>query len=366
MDRHYLIHGDSMAQLAEFPDDSIDAVVTDPPYEMTKATQGRGFMGQKWDATGIAHDPAFWAQVLRVMKPGAHLVAFGAPRTYHRLACAVEDVGFEIRDSLHWIRPGGFPKSQNVALMMDKTDGLQGHRGARFNMAGNDTLNGEQLPQPRAVTVEEYEPKGEDAKRWKGWGSALGPAHEPIVLARKPLIGSLVENIRAWGVGGLYIDGTKIGNEKRVNPRAGNKKGGNSLNMALFGMPKDAPARETEGRWPKNTIFEHDDECTADGCTRECVVHEIVAQGGRPMTFHIFAKAGGADKQGNAHPTVKNTDLMAWLVKLVTPPNGVVLDPFMGSGSTGVAALREGYRFIGIEREESYWGIANARVGKVA
>jgi site-specific DNA-methyltransferase (adenine-specific) len=359
MDRFFLLNGDCREQLAEIPDDSIDAVVTDPPYEIA-------FMNRAWDDAGIAFSVDLWRDVLRALKPGGHLVSFGAPRTYHRMACAIEDAGFEIRDSLHWIRPGGFPKSQNIALMLDKAAGLQGHRGKRFSVAGNDLTDGRTL-QSAPTVVEAYEPKGDLAKRWKGWGSALGPAHEPIVLARKPLIGTLVENIVEWGVGGLYIDGSKIGTERRVNGRAGNKKGGNSLNMALVGMPVDAPATETTGRWPKNVIFEHDDECVADGCTRECVVWEIVEQGGNPMAFHIFSKASAKDRgEGNNHPTVKNSELMAWLVRLVTPPNGVVLDPFTGSGSTGVAALRAGYRFVGIERESAFFEIASRRITSAA
>lgn len=322
--------GDSLTVLPTLAEASVDAVVTDPPYEL-------GFMGKSWDATGIAYNVDLWRQVLRVLKPGGHLLAFSGSRTYHRMTCAIEDAGFEIRDQIMWVYGSGFPKSKNL-------DGA-----------------------------------------WKGWGTALKPAHEPIVLARKPLIGTVAENVLAHGTGALNVDGTRVGVETRYNGPSGNKAGGNSLKMSTNGMPQGVQGHIVEGRWPANLIHDGSEEVLAKFPNTKGGVAFRSKSGGNtfggdkakpPMEnlgyndtgsaarFFYCAKASKADRdEGNKHPTVKPTTLMRYLCKLVTPPGGVVLDPFLGSGSTGKAAVLEGFNFIGIEREAEYHAIATARVG---
>jgi DNA modification methylase len=399
--RYVLLEGDCREQLKELPDSSIDSVVTDPPYDLTNGGS-KGFMGKAWDGTGIAFDPTLWVEVMRALKPGGHLLAFGGTRTYHRMACAIEDAGFEIRDSIHWVYGSGMPKSLNVSIAADKLLGLQGDRGKRFNNAGSLDLP----PPPR--DYEAYEPKSDFAKQWLGWGTALKPSHEPIVLARKPLSDTVVLNVDAYGTGALNIDATRVGDEVRVNPPAGNKPGTPSLNMSVYGMPDDAPATLAVGRWPSNIVFSHSPDCDesreedGDGtCAPGCPVIELDLQNnGASRFFPCFryqAKPSRKERdegcealptkvirtglQGampvtqtgeqkdrferealNTHPTVKPVELMAWLIRLITPPDGVVLDPFTGSGSTGVAALKNGFRFVGIEREEEYQRIAAARL----
>lgn len=285
-------HGDCREVMATLAADSIDAIVSDPPY-------GLSFMGKGWDhgVPGVE----FWTEALRVAKPGAHLLAFGGTRTYHRLACAIEDAGWEVRDCLIWVYGSGFPKSHN--------------------------LDGER----------------------KGWGTALKPAHEPIILARKPLAGTVAENVLAHGTGAINVDGCKVGTDK-VQTSA-HKTLGDGIK---YGTSKPFPASEVRiGRWPANFIHDGSEEVT-----------QLLGDAAR---FFYCPKASKADRdEDNSHPTVKPTDLMRYLCRLVTPPNGLVLDPFTGSGSTGKAALLEGFRFLGIEREAEYVEIARARCANVA
>ena len=391
--RYVLLEGDCREQLKELPDSSIDSVVTDPPYDLTNGGSN-GFMGKAWDGTGIAFDPTLWVEVMRVLKPGGHLAAFGGSRTYHRMACAIEDAGFEIRDSLHWMYGSGFPKSQNVSLMADKALGLQADRGKRFNNAGSLDL-----PNPTR-DFEDYEPQSDFAKQWNGWGTALKPSHEPIVLARKPFDGPVMLNVDAHGTGAMNIGATRVGDEPRVNPGSQNKPGGVAYHMSVKGMPGVGP-RNAVGRWPPNVLLTHSPGCDDDACENDCPVMQLDLQNnGASRFFPCFryqAKPSRKERdkgcealptkvirtglQGampvtqtgeqkdrferealNTHPTVKPVELMAWLIKLLTPPDGVVLDPFTGSGSTGVAALKNGFRFVGIEREEEYQRIATARL----
>jgi site-specific DNA-methyltransferase (adenine-specific) len=341
----YNLHlGDCLEALRAMPDASIDAIVTDPPYHLTtgkkggsgpasvnlespygRARIGTGFMGMKWDGGDVAFDPATWAECLRVLKPGGYLLAFSGTRTYHRMAVAIEDAGFEIRDQIGWAYGSGFPKSHN----------------------------------------------GE----WGG--TALKPAWEPICMARKPLIGTVEANWREHGTGALNIDGCRAGSE------GGTAKGiyGAGLHGACEITQLDA------GRWPANLIHDGSDEVLAafpqaggrlaparvDGAeqgnnTFGALRHitkrpEPRGDVGSAARFFYCAKASKKDRGAdNAHPTVKPTDLMRYLVRLVTPPRGVVLDPFMGSGSTGKAAILEGFRFIGCERSPEYMAIARARI----
>ncbi|MEQ0775916.1 DNA methyltransferase [Paraburkholderia tropica] len=372
--------GDCVRELRALPDSSVDSVVTDPPYEL-------GFMGRAWDSTGIANDPAMWAECLRVLKPGGHLLAFSSARTFHRMACAVEDAGFEIRDQIMWLYSSGMPKSLDVSKAIDKLDAAAARseralrftawlRDAGFTARQLDEITGSQMgghyttaaSQPAVATREHFElirphlacsvpdwveqlvdersvesenfkrrevvgqkvgvaggfgdvghggpaqiynvttAATPEAKRWEGWGTALKPAHEPICVARKPFRGVVAENVLTHGTGALNIDACRVGE-----------------------------------RWPAN------------------VAHDGLAHEWAP--FFYSPKASRADRgDGNVHPTVKPVELMRYLCRLVTPPGGVVLDPFMGSGSTGKAAMYEGFRFIGIERERPYMAIAERRI----
>jgi DNA modification methylase len=373
--------GDCISSMRVMPDASVDSVVTDPPYEL-------GFMGKSWDASGIAFNTEVWKEALRVLKPGGHLLAFSGSRTYHRMVVAIEDSGFEVRDQIMWVYGSGFPKSHN--------------------------LHG----------------------RWEGWGTALKPAHEPIVLARKPLIGTVAENVHQHGTGAINIDVCRVGSEVRFNAAAGNKAGGNSLNMSAIGMPV-ADGRLAIGRWPANLIHDGSEEvleafpqapgqlmdASDDASARKTQnVYGAMRRGsqepsrddnndgvvgfkmkpgarrldeGSAARFFYCAKASRTDRNDgcealpehnggmnsntsgqhitrrdgwkpepvkNNHPTVKPTELMRYLCRLVTPPGGLILDPFTGSGSTGRGAVLEGFRFLGLELSPEYVQIAEARI----
>ena len=414
----YTLHcGDNRQVLKTMPDNSVDSIVCDPPYEL-------GFMGKKWDSTGIAYDVTLWTECLRVLKPGGHLIAFGGTRTYHRMTCAIEDAGFEIRDCIQWIYGSGFPKSHNVANAIDKSMGHEnrGHAiasGSKFHATtGLPRASGELLPK--------YEGKSETSKPWEGYGTALKPAVEPAVLARKPLIGTVADNVLTWGVGALNIDGCRIGNEQLT------RKKGNSTTTS-YGSDRTWNTSTTPridwtgtGRWPANVIFDEEAAQVLDSQSGVTVSgtlaphHKIRASkniamsgdnqernprqsfggdyGGASRFFYV-AKASKAEREAgldeqwwaemeamevkaaggmqgrqdgslegepvrraNHHPTVKPIDLMRYLVRLVTPKDGVVLDPFMGSGSTGCAAMLEGINFIGIDITPEYVEIARRRI----
>lgn len=335
---------------------SVDAIVTDPPY-------GLEFMGKEWDH-GLPGVP-FWAEALRVAKPGCHLLAFGGTRTFHRLACAIEDAGWEIRDTIMWVYGSGFPKSHNL--------------------------------------------KGDRA----GWGTALKPAWEPILLCRKPLEGTVAANVQKWGCGCINVDGCRVGTET-AGARSSNADGITRRNMA-FGM-KEFEGNPSKGRWPANLI--HDGSAEVLELFPETVagsrprvrntsgIFTANAQGptgngmrmdsGSAARFFYCAKASRAEREmgcegmeerpvqinephnsksleeryqmkaKNHHPTVKPLALMRYLCRLITPPNGVILDPFMGSGTTGMAAKAEGFEFIGIEKDKEYFKIAEKRIASVS
>lgn len=301
----YNIHlGNCLEVLKGIPDNSVDSIVTDPPY-------GLSFMGKKWDYD--VPEQAIWEECLRVLKPGGHMLAFAGTRTQHRMAVRIEDAGFEIRDMIAWVYGSGFPKSMDVSKAIDKMDAADA------------------------------------ARQWEGWGTALKPALEPITVARKPFKGTVASNVLEWGAGAINIDGCRVAtNEILGRPQAeqiffsGLKNNGYNDNSDKRG-----------GRWPANLIHDGSDEPT-----------EFLGAAAR---FFYCAKASKKDRgEGNNHPTVKPTDLMAYLCRLVTQPDGVVLDPFMGSGSTGKAAVREGFNFIGIEMDSEYLSIAEARIAHEA
>jgi site-specific DNA-methyltransferase (adenine-specific) len=361
---------------------SIDAVVCDPPYDLTavshrgsqrtnnpKTPLGRhrlqstgGFMGQRWDATGIAFDPSLWVAVRCVLKPGGYLLAFGGSRTYHRLACAVEEAGFEIRDQIMWVYGSGFPKSLDVGRALARAG------------AGPEV-----------------------ARRWTGWGTALKPAHEPLVVARNPPEGTVAENIMRYGTGALNIDCCRVpsegGKHRRDEPARGRRYAGRGATH--FAPLPGSRGGDPAGRWPANLIHDGSNEvlsafpeaggqqAAVTGREPSSKTNNVYgAFGGRPATvprderatsaarFFYCAKATRRDRDEgfdglpvrNHHPTVKPAALMRYLCRLVTPPGGTVLDPFMGSGSTGKAAAAEGFRFIGVEREADYFEIARRRI----
>lgn len=429
----YNIHlGNCLDVLKGIPDNSVDSIVTDPPY-------GLAFMGKKWDYD--VPEQAIWEECLRVLKPGGHLLAFAGTRTQHRMAVRIEDAGFEIRDMIAWVYGSGFPKSMDVSKAIDKAAGVRGHDSTRFNAVGQQGERKNTGDKFRSDHPEYVKPQAitESARQWQGWGTALKPALEPITVARKPFKGTVAANVLAHGTGALNIDGCRI-NPGELVPGGGNGKanhGGNFAGEYRGERPKVEP--HTSGRWPANLIRDGSDEVlglfpqsnsTANGGSSERNSQNSEAywgeggggfKGGRSTVAHgdkgsaarffycaktsrkdrnegldgfegktpsdktgrkegsvglvgdrdnkgqtanPFANGGGISQ--NNHPTVKPTDLMAYLCRLVTPPGSVVLDPFMGSGSTGKAAMREGFRFIGIEMDESYLKIAEARIAHEA
>jgi hypothetical protein len=473
-----LLKGDCRQQLATLPDNSIHAIITDPPYEL-------GFMGKSWDSSGIAYNTEVWTQCLRVLKPGGHLLAFGGSRTYHRLACAIEDAGFEIRDQIMWVYGSGFPKSLDVSKAIDKMDAAQEQQARRYrftawvrstgltaeqidqatdtNMGGHYTTD---ASQPRIMTTEHLDavrhlidtvpewveqearirsiesknfaareivgvqknamsgwnmdgttnfvdrnitaPITDAAKQWDGWGTALKPAHEPIVLARKPLDGTVANNVLTHGVGALNIDATRVGNETVTTTNgkgfAGSFEGGINNNGGT----------QHVGRWPANFIHDGSDEVlelfpeakggaypakrgqavatsfasgqeTEGGyramgdsgsaarffyCAKASRTERNTGLDGLPADKPVFGDHGGTYQglsnsklpQANFHPTVKPLALIHYLIKLVTPPGGTILDPFLGSGTTAVAATQLGHPWIGCELTPDYWPIIEARV----
>lgn len=395
MTRARILVGDCRARMAELPDASVDAVVTDPPYEL-------GFMGKRWDASGIAYDVDVWRQALRVLKPGGHLLAFSGSRTYHRMTCAIEDAGFEIRDQIMWVYGSGFPKSLDVSKAIDRAAGAERevvgtyvppdgkHRdwGAHDNDAqGYGQWNGSSRSLTRAAT--------DDARRWSGWGTALKPAHEPICMARKPLVGTVASNVLTHGTGALNIDGCRVAmpqeDRDKINTMSGWGAAGTVVEDSAGAATMNAGTRTAAiahdgGRWPANLIHDGSDEATdglreaaryfytakADRSDRDEVLGDLPTRTGAQAVEREEGSAGtqspraGAGRTAssvvNHHPTVKPTELMRYLVRMVTPPGGLVLDPFTGSGSTGRAAMLEGMRFVGTELSPEYAELAAGRI----
>jgi len=408
-----LLLGDCLDKLKELDDNSIDSIVTDPPY-------GLSFMGKKWDYDVPSQE--IWEECIRVIKPGGYLLAFAGSRTYHRMAVRIEDTGFEIRDQIMWVYGSGFPKSHNIGKAVDK---LQGNEREVV-----ETTNSRDRTKHNANTIF----TGQDVKGWtdskgnspwEGWGTALKPAHEPIVMARKPLLEkTVVDNVLKWGTGGINIDASRIPTDENITTHAANIK------LEYFKQIQSHGNYQTEGqklgRFPANIIFDEEagkilDEqsgvvrmaSNVNGIehhfkldlfysfrpgephkTKNKQVNVPEIKGGASRFFYcpktsktdrneglddfeekqqdLSRKEGkvggdnprnrGVNKRKNHHPTVKPTDLMLYLIRLVTPKGGTTLDPFMGSGSTGKASVRGGFDFIGIEREDEYMKIAEARI----
>lgn len=344
--------GDCVAVLRARAGPLFDAVVTDPPYEL-------GFMGRGWDRSGVAFSVETWRAIFDQMKPGAHLVAFSGTRTYHRMAVAIEDAGFEIRDQLAWAYGSGFPKSLDVSKAIDKAAGAErevtgvaGSSGSSRSCMAGDFAGGQYMSTAAAT---------DDAKQWQGWGTALKPAWEPICLARKPLEGTVAGNVLTHGVGGLNIDACRIEGDDAQEGRS--RHGGGVMAGSSFQMP-DSVSSMPAGRFPANLIHDGSDEVVAlfpeqsgggtpasrrsnkfgeifGGFEGGAAEHGIGGSSGNASRFFYSAKAGPLDRLGSEHPTVKPVDVMRWLVRLICPPGGLLLDPFAGSGTTGIAALAE-------------------------
>jgi len=362
-------------------------------------------MGKVWDGGDISFRPDVWLEVFRVLKPGGHLLSFGGTRTYHRITCAIEDAGFEIRDQIAWVYGQGFPKSHDVSKGIDRTAGAKRKvvktvpgrmpqaQATGWGNPGVDTFRDERRG---TVDMDVTAPATDAAKQWEGWGTALKPAMEPICVARKPLDGTVAENVLKHGTGAINIDGCRVGTEQRTYSGSGaqpNKidnhgRGDTGLGL-MDGRGKDLEF-SVNGRWPANLIHDGSEEVLegfpntgnsgvavqrhgggqkiggkgiyggSKGLTRE---NTGFLDGGSAARFFYCAKASRSERgEGNGHPTVKPIALVAYLCRLVTPPKGIVLDPFMGSGTTGIAALKEGFDFIGIEKEEEYYKIAESRI----
>jgi site-specific DNA-methyltransferase (adenine-specific) len=426
MSKTKLMLGDNIQSLKKLPDNSIDSIVSDPPY-------GLSFMNKKWDYDVPSVE--FWKEVYRVLKPGGHILSFGGTRTYHRMVVNIEDAGFEIRDQIMWLYGSGFPKSHNIGKAVDKLEGndreVVGNKGS-YRDIRSGSLDA-QLTEDRD-RIDVLETKGNSD--WEGWGTALKPANEPICVARKPLSEkSVAENVLKWGTGGINVDGCRVGTETIKSVYGG------FTNALVDGRDEDTRkewienskkengqfnTNENEGRFPANIIL---DEIAGELLDEQSGISKarskypevsldnlpmnhyettkIKHTAGREQTKEGFSDKGGASRffyqakvskaernmgldgfdgkklhsinqlddrlrpdgtlretpiHKNNHPTVKPVSLMSYLCRLVTPPNGIVLDPFMGSGSTGIAAQLEGFRFCGMEMDGDYFKIAETRI----
>lgn len=372
-----------------------DSCVTDPPYHLTSivkrfggknaagakvgatgayARASKGFMGKEWDGGDIAFRPETWRKVYDALKPGAHLIAFSGTRTYHRMACAIEDAGFEIRDQLAWCYGSGFPKSHDVSKGIDKAAGavreVVGIRKAP-GIAKNNVEQGAQTRSKYEFAETSKNAATPEAKQWQGWGTALKPAWEPICLARKPLSEkSIAANVLKHGTGAINIDGCRVEGADALEGRSRHR--GGTMQGSSFQMP-DSVSSMPAGRWPANLCHDGSDEVLAGfpdagggnwrGLQNGAALFGQGTDGyrgegpdgdsGSAARFFYSAKAGPLDRIGTAHATVKPVDLMRWLVRMVTPPGGRVLEPFAGSGKTGIACIAEGFdcTMIDIEAE---------------
>lgn len=392
--RNYKIINDSMLNLDEHIEkESIDAIITDPPYELN-------FMNKSWDNTGIAFQKETWVKCFNALKQGGYLLAFGGSRTYHRICCAIEDAGFEIRDCIMWLYGSGFPKSMNIGLAIDKKNGVDNRTGNVVKGVGsnntNSMKNGLSKSQEFASEYEERIAQNE----WQGWGTCLKPAFEPIIVARKPFKGSLVDNVLEYGVGGLNIDECRVENTKadtydlekrQISKATGSDNDGHFLDQL---HNQDAKHGVTEqGRFPANLILTYDETDFDEVCGGfpnekgnsasryfycakaskkdrdeglDSFNQEKVNDGRNKLIDNPFQR--GETPRKNIHPTVKPTSLMQYLVRLVAPKGATILDVFMGSGSTGKAVMYENkerdanYNFIGFELNEEYCNIAKSRI----
>ena len=417
-EKYKIINGNSLEILDTLEENSVDAIITDPPYEL-------GFMGKKWDSTGIAYNVDLWKKAFRVIKSGGYLLAFGGSRTFHRIACAIEDAGFEIRDTIMWLYGSGFPKSMNIGLAIDKKNGVDNRTGNIKN-DGKATNSGSDCYNCNDGKINSMKQEYEERKatnEWAGWGTALKPAYEPIIVARKPVEKSVVDNVLKYGTGGINIDECRVGDEL-FEIKDGDYD--NNENQSCYGNVKRTP-KEYIGRFPSNVILTYDDTDFDEVCggmpktkgngseanyelsnnDNPSHLYTNIKSGnhyddeGSACRYFYCAKASKKDRDNgldmleekqttdgcirsnsetartfgansalrkNIHPTVKPCELMQYLVRLITHRGGVILDIFNGSGSTGKAVAFENrernadYKYIGIELEREYCEISKMRI----
>ena len=432
-DNYKLYQGNMLDMLEVIEANSIDSIVTDPPYELN-------FMGKGWDNAGVSFQKETWKQCYEVLKPGGYLLAFGGSRTFHRIACAIEDAGFEIRDTIMWLYGSGFPKSMNIGLAIDKKNGVE----SPIINTGKSGVSSRAYQSEKTTTAGQYEIK-KAQNEWKGWGTALKPSFEPIIVARKPFKGSLVDNVIQYGVGGINIDECRVAfNDNEPDNRVGKKDIQKGAMKNPWGAKSDYDntTYKTNGRFPANTILTYDDTDFDEVCGGFPYTKGEIGRAGRKnggnynassykvgvVTDYGLKDSGSASRyfmnckytekdkdfrryiytpkaskkdrdeglenfdeqetkvtnqygmpredgsirevlfKKNIHPTVKPTNLMQYLVRLATPKGAIILDPFMGSGSTGKAVMYENkernknYKFIGIELEPEYLNISKARL----
>ena len=403
-----LVNGDCLEEVQKLVDKGVqvDSIVTDPPYHLTSIVerfgkegsapakdkdgafqrQSKGFMGKEWDGGDIAFRKETWELFMKVLKPGGHLLAFSGSRTYHRMAVAIEDAGFDIRDQIMWLYGSGFPKSLNLGKSVDKKLGNE-----RIKTGQTKTHGIKGMPQSEERTAIGAGSFGQEVEEeitvgtseWEGWGTALKPAHEPIVLARKPLSeNSIVANVLKHRTGGIHIDACRVEGEKQT------RNSNPVMNGGKYGQNENAERKkispDTKGRFPTNVMHNGLEE---DWARYFYCPKTSKSERDRGLGSFETKKEGmsnGAQSHGegygkkediglnkiiakkNNHPTVKPIKLMKYLCRLVTPKGGTVLDPFMGSGSTGIAAKDEGFEFIGIEREKEYFEIAEKRINNTS
>lgn len=394
-DNYKLYQGNMLDMLDVIEPNSIDAIVTDPPYELN-------FMNKNWDNSGIAFQKEAWKKCLKVLKPGGYLLAFGGSRTHHRIMCAIEDAGFEIRDMICWIFGAGFPKSMNIGLAIDKKTGIESTVIGQSDFPDIRNSNYENNDGTRIVVQQK-----QAQNKWEGWGTQLKPAYESITVARKPCEGSCVDNVLKYGVGGINIDECRVPHSEPVETMHRHTDKGNNVTMRTFSDAETdcIASPNAQGRFPANVILTYDETDQEEVCggmpytkstggsgetskrstlgnfeggwkhEKDCVHLGGLGDEGSAARYFYCAKASKRDRdeglpegEHNIHPTVKNTMLMQYLVRLVTPKGGTILDPFNGSGSTGKAAMYEnkdrnaGYKYIGIELTPEYLPIADARI----
>ena len=362
--RFDVMNADCLDALRNMPDCSVDAIVTDPPYGLSQHSStdiqkaltswlagdeykhGKaGFMGKSWDS--FVPSPSVWRECFRVLKHGGHILCFAGSRTQDLMSIALRLAGFECRDTVMWVYGSGYPKSHDISKAIDKAASAEREVGGKNQSFRKmqDEASAYNLQRDDFITA----PATDASHQWQGWGTALKPAYEPVLLFRKPLVGTVAENVLEHGTGGLNIDGCRVGSELRpVMVRTETIVSASSMAGKSTGATSNGEVT-TQGRWPANFIHSGEDDA--------------IAGLGEASRYFYCAKASKKDRgEANIHPTVKPTDLMRYLCRLITPPDGVILDPFMGSGSTGKAAMLEGFRFIGIEQSPEYFAIACARI----
>lgn len=414
MSKYFLLHGDALDCLQDLPAQSYDSMITDCPA-------GIAFMGKDWDkdkggrAAWIKWITEIFKEAHRVLKPGSHAFVWALPRTSHWTATALEDAGFQVRDIVTHLFGSGFPKSWNISKAIDKKFGakrevvdtykISGNTPSRETYGSDDRSNGKGMGF-KPGDIDKTAPSTPQAKQWDGWGTALKPSSEHWILVRKPLEKkhTIADNVLKHGVGGINIDASMVELHNGETTHGSGKSQSNDPNTAYGDMGNKRVGvpniKSTQGRFPANTVLSHSVHCKDDQCDIECPVSVIDKQSGvlksgartgknkNPQDKSAFpttrlgakceASSGGASRffyqakpskrernagcEINGHPCVKSKTLMSYLIKMITPPKGKVLDPFMGSGSTGVACVENGFQFLGIEQEKEYIEIARKRI----